>query len=65
MPDGFAWDSDQEMPDSAPLDLAEIRDVTSRGAGHRLGMGQARWLSRFHSDERQVRYRVGRVLLAA
>jgi len=34
-------------------------------AGTDFGMGEARWLSRFHSDERQVpRYRVGRVFLA-
>src|SRR6185369_15860521 len=33
--------------------------------GTDFGMGECRWLSRFHSDERQVeRYRTGRVFLA-
>lgn len=33
--------------------------------GTDFGMHDPRWMSRFHSDERQVeRYRVGRVFLA-
>lgn len=40
-------------------------DNYGRALGTDLGMHDARWLSRFHSDERQVpRYRVERVLLA-
>ena len=65
MPDGFARDSDQEIPDSVPLDLAEIRDVTGRALATDSEWARRGGLSRFHSDERQVRYRVGRVLLAA
>jgi hypothetical protein len=39
--------------------------VIRRVLGTDYGMHDARWLSRFHSDERQVpRYRVGRVFLA-
>ena len=37
----------------------------ARPSGSDYGMYDPRWISRFHSDERQVpRYRVGRVLLA-
>ena len=61
----FAWNRHHQVPDSAPLDLAEVRDVTRRALGTDFGMHDARWLSRFHSDERQVpSYRVGRVFLA-
>jgi 2-polyprenyl-6-methoxyphenol hydroxylase-like FAD-dependent oxidoreductase len=61
----IAWDKRRQQPDSAPVDLAEIRAVIRRALGSDYGMHDARWLSRFHSDERQVpRYRVGRVFLA-
>jgi 2-polyprenyl-6-methoxyphenol hydroxylase-like FAD-dependent oxidoreductase len=61
----FAWNRHHQVPDTAPLDLAEVRTVTRRALGTDLGMHDPRWLSRFHSDERQVpRYRVGRVFLA-
>ncbi|MEH1013563.1 FAD-dependent monooxygenase [Micromonospora sp. CPCC 206060] len=61
----MAWDRHHQQPDHAPLDLAEIREVTRRALGTDHGMHDPRWMSRFHSDERQVpAYRVGRVLLA-
>jgi 2-polyprenyl-6-methoxyphenol hydroxylase-like FAD-dependent oxidoreductase len=61
----FAWDRRSQQPDSAPLDLDEVRAVTRRALGTDFGMREARWLSRFHSDERQVpRYREGNVFLA-
>jgi 2-polyprenyl-6-methoxyphenol hydroxylase-like FAD-dependent oxidoreductase len=61
----FAWDRRHQLPDTAPVTLAEIRDVTRRALGTDFGLQEARWLSRFHSDERQSpRYRVGRVFLA-
>nr|WP_208817742.1 FAD-dependent monooxygenase [Micromonospora echinofusca] len=61
----MAWDRHHQRPDDAPLDLAEIREVTRRALGTDHGMRDPRWMSRFHSDERQVpAYRVGRVLLA-
>jgi 2-polyprenyl-6-methoxyphenol hydroxylase-like FAD-dependent oxidoreductase len=61
----FAWDRRNQQPDTAPMDLDEVRDVTRRALGSDYGMHDARWMSRFHSDERQVpRYRVGRVFLA-
>jgi 2-polyprenyl-6-methoxyphenol hydroxylase-like FAD-dependent oxidoreductase len=61
----IAWDRRRAMPDTAPVDVDEIRDITRRVLGTDFGMHDPRWLSRFHSDERQVpRYRVGRVFLA-
>lgn len=61
----FAWDRRHQVDDTAPVELDEIRAVTRRALGTDFGMHDARWLSRFHSDERQVpRYRVGRVFLA-
>jgi 2-polyprenyl-6-methoxyphenol hydroxylase-like FAD-dependent oxidoreductase len=61
----FAWDRRHPRPDSAAVDLDEIRAVTRRALGTDFGMHDPRWMSRFHCDERQVtRYRVGRVFLA-
>lgn len=61
----FAWNRRHQVDDKAPVDLEEIREVTRRALGTDFGMRDPRWLSRFHSDERQVpRYRVGRVFLA-
>ena len=61
----IAWDRRRQRPDDAPVALEEIRDITRLALGTDFGMHDARWLSRFHSDERQVAsYRVGRVFLA-
>ncbi|MFG2036532.1 FAD-dependent monooxygenase [Dactylosporangium sp. NPDC048998] len=61
----FAWNRGHQVPDDAPLTLEEVRDTTRQAFGTDFGMGECRWLSRFHSDERQVeRYRTGRVFLA-
>src|SRR5918992_6086170 len=61
----IAWDRRRQLPDDAPVELDEIRDITQRVLGTDYGMHDARWMSRFHSDERQVpHYRVGRVVLA-
>jgi 2-polyprenyl-6-methoxyphenol hydroxylase-like FAD-dependent oxidoreductase len=61
----FAWDRRHQVPDTAPVTLEEIRAVTRRALGTDFGLHEARWTSRFHSDERQVpHYRVGRVFLA-
>lgn len=61
----IGWDRQRQLPDDAPVELDEVRDITRRALGSDFGMHDARWLSRFHSDERQVpAYRVGRVLLA-
>jgi 2-polyprenyl-6-methoxyphenol hydroxylase-like FAD-dependent oxidoreductase len=61
----IAWNRRHQLPDSAPVDFDEVRAVTRRALGTDFGMHDPRWMSRFHSDERQVpRYRVGRVFLA-
>ncbi len=61
----IAWDRRHQMPDTAPVGLDEVREITRLALGTDYGMHEARWLSRFHSDERQApRYRVSRVFLA-
>ncbi|MDQ0601688.1 2-polyprenyl-6-methoxyphenol hydroxylase-like FAD-dependent oxidoreductase [Streptomyces canus] len=61
----MGWDRHHEVADDVPIDLDEVKDVARRALGSDYGMHDARWLSRFHSDERQApRYRVGRVFLA-
>jgi 2-polyprenyl-6-methoxyphenol hydroxylase-like FAD-dependent oxidoreductase len=61
----IAWDRRRELPDHAPVELEEIREIAWRVLGTDYGMHDPRWMSRFHSDERQVpHYRVGRVFLA-
>ena len=59
------WDRLHPAPITAPVELDEIRTVTRRALGSEPGITECRWLSRFHSDERQApAYRVDRVLLA-
>lgn len=61
----IAWNRRRQLPDHAPIELAELRAVVRRALGTDYGMHDPRWMSRFHSDERQVpRYRSGRVFLA-
>jgi 2-polyprenyl-6-methoxyphenol hydroxylase-like FAD-dependent oxidoreductase len=61
----IGWNRARDVPDSEPLDLDEIKEVTRLALGRDFGMYDARWMSRFHSDERQApAYRVGRVFLA-
>ncbi|MBZ9644743.1 FAD-dependent monooxygenase [Streptomyces sp. PSKA30] len=61
----MGWNRRHEVSDDAPLDLDEVKEITRRALGTDYGMHDARWLSRFHSDERQApKYRVGRVFLA-
>ncbi|MEU8242903.1 FAD-dependent monooxygenase [Actinoplanes missouriensis] len=61
----FAWDRRHQVDDTVPVTLDEIREVTRRVHGTDFGLTESRWLSRFHSDERQVpQYRTGRVFLA-
>lgn len=60
-----AWNRENQQPDDAPVDLDELAAVTRRCFGTDFGMHSPKWMSRFHSDERQVpAYRDGRVLLA-
>ncbi|WP_371480339.1 FAD-dependent monooxygenase [Kitasatospora sp. NBC_00315] len=61
----IAWDRARQLPDTAPVTLAEIADIARRALGEDYGLHDARWTSRFHSDERQApNYRSGRVFLA-
>ncbi len=61
----IGWNRHRQADDSVPADLDEVRTVTRLALGSDYGMHDARWISRFHSDERQVPdYRVGRVFLA-
>jgi 2-polyprenyl-6-methoxyphenol hydroxylase-like FAD-dependent oxidoreductase len=60
-----AWNREDQQPDDAPVSSDVVRATVRQVFGTDFGMGEPRWLSRFHSDERQVpRYRVGRVFLA-
>jgi 2-polyprenyl-6-methoxyphenol hydroxylase-like FAD-dependent oxidoreductase len=61
----IAWDRRRQLPDDAPVTMDEVRDIVRRTRDTDYGMHDVRWMSRFHSDERQVeRYRTGRVFLA-
>lgn len=61
----IAWNRRHQPPRDTPADLEEVRQITKRALGRDFGMHDARWLSRFGSEERQVpHYRQGRVFLA-
>ncbi|MEU4273106.1 FAD-dependent monooxygenase [Streptomyces sp. NPDC026092] len=61
----MGWNRTRQVPDSDPVDLDEVREITRLAFGTDYGMHDPRWISRFHSDERQApRYRVGRAFLA-
>ncbi|EYT81099.1 FAD-dependent oxidoreductase [Streptomyces sp. Tu 6176] len=61
----ICWRRGREEADDAPVGLDEVKEITRLALGRDYGMHDARWTSRFHSDERQApAYRVGRVLLA-
>ncbi|WP_125777707.1 FAD-dependent oxidoreductase [Antribacter gilvus] len=60
---GWRWGHD--VAEDTPLGLDEVRDTMRQALGTDLGLIDARWTSRFHSDERQApSYRVGRVFVA-
>ncbi|MFG2819547.1 FAD-dependent monooxygenase [Kitasatospora sp. NPDC048365] len=61
----IAWDRERQRPDGEPVDMAELTELVRTVFGEDFGLRDARWTSRFHSDERQVpTYRSGRVFLA-
>ncbi|MET9646524.1 FAD-dependent monooxygenase [Streptomyces syringium] len=61
----IAWERDSDVAADAPVELEDLRAITRAAFGSDFGAHDARWTSRFHSDERQVpRYRDGRVFLA-
>lgn len=60
----FAWDRYRQRSQDEPVALEEVRDIARKALGTDYGMHEPRWLSRFHSDERQApRYRVDRAFL--
>ncbi|MFF6995069.1 FAD-dependent monooxygenase [Streptomyces sp. NPDC008313] len=61
----IGWHRGRNVPDYAPLELDEVQNIARLALGRDYGMHDPRWMSRFHSDERQApSYRVGRVFLA-
>ncbi|MBL0885776.1 FAD-dependent oxidoreductase [Myceligenerans indicum] len=61
----IGWRYGRDVPEDTPLDLDEVRGTIRAAFGTDFGMVDARWTSRFHSDERQApHYRVGRVFVA-
>ncbi|MET8327410.1 FAD-dependent oxidoreductase [Streptomyces sp. NPDC005181] len=61
----MGWDRSHQADDTDPVQLDELREIARLALGSDHGMHDARWISRFHSDERQVpAYRTGRVFLA-
>ncbi|GFH36274.1 FAD-dependent monooxygenase [Streptomyces pacificus] len=61
----MGWRRDRSRPADRPVELDEVREIARETLGTDYGMRDARWLSRFHSDERQApEYRRGRVFLA-
>ena len=61
----FAWNSADQKSDDEPIELDEVKEAARLAFGTDFGMHDPRWISRFHSDERQVpSYRDGNVFLA-
>jgi len=61
----IAWHRDNQPAEDVPVSLEEVADVARQALGTDYGLHDPRWMSRFHSEERQVpHYRDGRVLLA-
>ncbi|MFB6941660.1 FAD-dependent oxidoreductase [Streptomyces sp. NPDC060286] len=61
----MGWHRAHQRAGSDPVGLEELREITRSALGTDHGMHDPRWISRFHSDERQVpAYRTGRVFLA-
>ncbi|MFC0042744.1 FAD-dependent monooxygenase [Actinomadura rayongensis] len=60
-----AWSAEDKAAGTDDVDLDELRKALRAAHGTDFGLAEARWTSRYSTDERQVpRYRVGRVLLA-
>lgn len=60
----IARDHRSDRHEDVPVSLDEVSDIAHRVLGTDFGMHSPRWMSRFHSDERQVQsYRRGGVFL--
>jgi len=61
----IGWHGNRDVSEDEPVDLDEVRAIARATLHDDFGMGEARFLSRFHADERQApTYRAGRVFLA-
>jgi 2-polyprenyl-6-methoxyphenol hydroxylase-like FAD-dependent oxidoreductase len=61
----MTWDRGRQVPETAGVDEADVRDVLDRAMGRQVGIQEIGWTSRFHCDERQVeQYRHGRIFFA-
>lgn len=61
----LAWNRHTRHSADEAVEFEELRRLTRNILGSDFGMHDPRWISRFHSEERQApRYREGRVFLA-
>src|SRR5690606_16529164 len=61
----IGWHGTRDVSEDEPVELEEVRSIARATLHDDYGMTEARFLSRFHADERQApTYRAGRVLLA-
>ncbi|WP_020014698.1 FAD-dependent monooxygenase [Promicromonospora sukumoe] len=61
----IGWHGNRDVGEDEPVDLDEVRAIARATLHDDFGMTDARFLSRFHADERQApTYRAGRVFLA-
>lgn len=61
----MTWDRRRQVPETAGIDEADVRDVLDRAMGREVGVQEIGWASRFHCDERQIeQYRHGRTFFA-
>jgi 2-polyprenyl-6-methoxyphenol hydroxylase-like FAD-dependent oxidoreductase len=61
----LAWNRHAQRSADEAVDFEELRRLTRDVLGSDFGMHDPRWVSRFHSEERQApSYRAGRVFLA-
>ncbi|HEV3355684.1 MAG TPA: FAD-dependent oxidoreductase [Pseudonocardiaceae bacterium] len=61
----MTWDRRRQVPETAGIDEADVREVLDRAMGREIGIQEIGWASRFHCDERQIeQYRHGRTFFA-
>lgn len=61
----MTWDRRRQLPETADIDEADVREVLDRAMGAEVGVQEIGWASRFHCDERQIeQYRHGRTFFA-